>query len=73
MIIIADSSPLITLALIDKLAVPEELYRELHVPAAVFQEVARTEKPFAEELKFFLDGRTKDVSNKLAVEMLSND
>ena len=73
MIIIADSSPLITLALIDKLAVLEKLYRELHVPAAVFQEVTLAEKPFAEELKLFLDGRTKDVSNRLAVEMLSND
>ena len=73
MIIIADSSPLITLALIGKLAVLEKLYRELHVPAAVFQEVTQAEKPFAEELKLFLDGRTKEVSNKLAVEMLSND
>lgn len=39
MIIIADSSPLITLALIDKLAVLEKLYRKLCVSAAVFQEV----------------------------------
>ncbi|CAK8722704.1 MAG: DUF3368 domain-containing protein [Candidatus Electrothrix sp. AX5] len=73
MIIIADSSPLITLALIDKLAVLEKLYRELYVPDAVFQEVTQAKKPFAETLKLFLDGRTKDVSNKLAVEMLSND
>lgn len=73
MIIIADSSPLITLALIDKLAVLEKLYRELYVPAAVFQEVTQAEKPFAKTLKLFLDSRTKNVSNKLAVKMLSND
>jgi len=39
----------------------------------VFQEVAGTDKPFARELKRFLNGRTKDVRNKMAVRMLSVD
>jgi len=73
MIVIADSSPLIALAVIGKLDMLEELYQELYVPAAVFEEVAEAEKPFAKELKQFLSGKIKNVENKLAVKMLSND
>lgn len=73
MIVIADSSPLIALAVIDKLDMLEKLYQEFYVPAAVFEEVAQAEKPFAKELKLFLHGKIKNVENKLAVAMLSND
>lgn len=73
MIIVADSLPLIDLALIDKLELLEKIYQELYVPAAVFDEVAQTEKPFAKELKLFLSGKIKNVENRLAVEMLSSD
>jgi hypothetical protein len=73
MIIIADSSPLIALALIEKLNLLEQLYKELYFPAAVFKEVAETEKPFAKELQLFLHGKVKNVENILAVEMLSGD
>jgi uncharacterized protein len=47
MIVIADSSPLIALAVIDKLDMLEKLYQEFYVPAAIFEEVAQAEKPFA--------------------------
>ncbi len=73
MIIIADSSPLIALAIINKLELLEKLYKELYVPAAVFAEVAQAEKPFAKELKLFLNVKIKNVENKLAVDMLSSD
>ncbi len=73
MIVISDSSPLISLAVIGKLDILGDLYKETYVPTAVFEEVVRADKPFARELKLFLNGRTKSVKNKMAVEMLSGD
>ena len=73
MIVIADSSPLIALAVIEKLELLKELYENVYVPTAVLQEVVRTDKPFANELKLFLSGRIKDAKNKMAVKILSGD
>jgi predicted nucleic acid-binding protein len=41
MIVIGDSGPLISLAVIDKLAVLEKLYGEIYIPPAVWQEIAQ--------------------------------
>ncbi len=71
--IISDSSPLISLALIGKMDIPEKLYREIYVPPAVYEEVIRNDKPFSEELKLFLNDKIKKVSNKMAVEILLSD
>lgn len=49
--IIVDSSPFISLALIGKLSVLEQLYREICVPTAVYEEVIRSDKPCSRELK----------------------
>ncbi|SLM30700.1 Nucleic acid binding protein [Desulfamplus magnetovallimortis] len=73
MIVIADSSPLIALAIIEKLAILEKMYKKVYAPTAVFQEVVRTDKPFANELELFLHVRTKNVKNKMAVRILSSD
>jgi len=73
MIIISDSSPLISLALIEKLSLLEKLYKEIYVPTAVYEEVIRSDKPFSNELKQFLNDKTKSVSNKMAVEILLSD
>jgi predicted nucleic acid-binding protein len=53
MIIISDSSPLISLAIIGQLGLLEKLYDDIYIPAAVFEEVIQAEKPFAKELKSF--------------------
>ena len=73
MIIISDSSPLISLAVIGKVNILDNLYKEIYVPTAVHNEVVKADKPFARELKLFLNGRTKSVKNRMAVEMLSGD
>lgn len=73
MIVIPDSSPLIALAVIEKLGILGQLYDEIYVPSAVFAEVVRPDKPFARELKGYLDSRVKDVKNKMAVQMLLGD
>jgi len=72
-IVISDSSPLIALSIIDKLDILAKLFKKIYVPDAVFQEVVRTDKPFAKELEIFLCGRTKNVLNKMAVKILSAD
>ena len=68
--IIADSSPLISLALIGKLNILEQLYREICVPTAVYEEVVRSDKPCSRELKQFLNGKTTSVKNTMAVDIL---
>jgi predicted nucleic acid-binding protein len=73
MIIIADSSPLIALAVIAKLDLLDKLYEEIYVPNAVFQELANNDKAFANELRTFLTGKIKEVENKLAVDVLLSD
>lgn len=73
MIIIADSSPLIALAVISKLELLDKLYEEIYVPNAVFQELADNDKAFANELRRFLTGRIKEVKNRLAVDVLLSD
>lgn len=49
------------------------LYDEVYVPLAVYEEVTEEEKPFAKELKKYLTNRVKNVTNKLAVEVLVSD
>ncbi len=73
MIIISDSSPLISLAIIGKLGTLTHLYEEIYVPTAVYKEVTKANKPFAKELKLFLTGKTKNVQNKMAVDILLSD
>lgn len=62
-IIIADSSPLITLALIGKLSLLEQLYQEICIPAAVYEEVVKSDKPCSRELKQFLHRNTHKPQN----------
>ena len=73
MIIISDSSPLISLAIIGKLSVLTFLYEEVYVPTAVYEEVTKSNKPFAKELKSFLHDKIKSVENKMAVDILLSD
>jgi len=73
MIIIADSSPLISFALIEKLNLLEQLYQEIYVPIAVYNEVSKSDKPYSQELKQFLHGKIKGVKNTMAVDILLSD
>lgn len=73
MIIISDSSPLISLAIIEKLDILEILYKEIFVPCSVYEEVIKENKPYSNELKVFLIDRVKIVKNRVAVEILFSD
>ncbi len=59
--IIGDSSALIALAIIDKLELLENLYKNLYIPQAVYDEVTEIGRPQSDKLKLFLDNRIKRV------------
>lgn len=61
MIIIADASPLVALATCDCLDILEQLFEELKVSKAVFDEVTVSNKPGSEKLSKFLQGKVEDI------------
>jgi predicted nucleic acid-binding protein len=71
MIIIADSSPLISLATIDKLELLEDYFDEVYVPMAVYKEVSAYDKPFSQKLKIYLENKVLDVKNQYMVSVLN--
>jgi len=73
MIVISDSSPLISLSIISGLDLLEKLYNEIIVPEAVYEEVSLTDKPFSGSLQQYLKGKIRSVKNRVAVEMLQCD
>ena len=73
MIIVADSSPLLSFAIIDKLKLIEQIFGEVFVPSAVFNELTVPDKPYSKELKDFLQNKVFTVKNMDLVKMLSNE
>ena len=73
MIVISDSSPLISLSTIERMDLLEKLFKEIFVPKSVFEEVTKENKPYSNELKIFLINRVKHVKNKVAVKILLSD
>lgn len=63
--IIGDSSALIALAVVDKLELLEQLYENLYVPQAVYDEVTEVGRPQSDRLKQFLQVRVKVVDLNL--------
>lgn len=61
MLIVADSSALIALATCDGLDVLLQLYGEVRVPQAVYDEIVKPEKPQAAVLEAFLTSRVEKV------------
>jgi len=59
--IIGDSSALITLAIIDQLALLEKQYSTLFVPSAVYNEVIQIGRPQSDKLKLFLQDKVKAI------------
>ena len=63
--IIGDSSALIALSVVDKLELLEQLYENLYVPQAVFEEVTQVGRPQSDKLRRFLQSRVKVVELNL--------
>ncbi len=62
MIIVADASPLVTLATCDCLYILEKLFGEVNVAQAVYNEVTVENKPSANKLKEYLQGKVSNLS-----------
>jgi len=63
--IIGDSSALIALSVVNKLELLEQLYENLYVPQAVFDEVTQVGRPQSDKLRRFLQSRVKRVDLNL--------
>jgi hypothetical protein len=61
MLIVADSSALIALAICDGLDVLLGVYDDIKVPEAVYAEIVAPEKPLSDSLGSFLSGRVMNV------------
>ena len=70
MTIVADASPLISLAYINQFHILTELFSELRIPRSVFDEITIDDKPFAVELGVLCQPYIVDASNQLAVEAM---
>lgn len=71
--IVADSSPWISFAILERLNLLPELYSEIYVPYAVPNEISNPNKPHAQGLTAFCQNRVVEVKNQIAVAMLMND
>ncbi len=70
MILVADSSPLISLAILELLDSLKIVFENLTVPKAVYDEVSKKEKPFSNELSEFLENKVLEVKNTVSVQFL---
>jgi len=63
--IIGDSSALIALSVVNKLELLEQLYENLYVPQAVFDEVTQVGRPQSDKLRRFLQSKVNRVELNL--------
>lgn len=73
MIIVADASPLISFAILNKFDILDKVFYNILIPNAVYDEITQKNKPYTNELKSFAKDITKEAKNKLAVELLQKD
>jgi len=64
MIVVCDSSPLITLAIVDKLALLDSLFKEVFVPVTVFNETTMTNKLEAVRIAEWAQGKVLAATNR---------
>ena len=72
MVIVTDSSPLISLAILKRLKLLNMLYDDFFLPEEVYNEVITEDKPYSKVLRKFLVAHVKSIKNKLAVTMLTH-
>ncbi len=65
MILIADSSALIALAVIDQLDILEALFGEVYVPKAVYDEVCQQGKGESEKLALYCKDKVLDIGSRV--------
>ena len=65
MILIADSSALVALAIVDKLDTLEILFGSVYIPTAVFNEISKKDKPESKKLTDYCKSRVIDVTEQV--------
>jgi len=70
MILIADSSALIALAIIDKLEILQKLFGKVYVPRAVYDEITKDNKTEAKKLTKFCKDKVLDIETKINFNIL---
>ena len=70
MIVVADSSPLISFAILNKLELLTQVFENIIVPKAVFDEVVKPNKPYSDSLKRFITNKVEIVKNEIGVKLL---
>ena len=73
MIIVADSSPLISLAILNKLNILDKIFDKIYIPTAVYNEIVQQNKPYFNELRDFSINRIRPIQNQLAVQILQKE
>jgi len=63
MILIADSSALIALAIVDKLDLLDQLFGNVYIPRAVYNEMVQQNKLFATQLQNYSQDKVLDISS----------
>jgi predicted nucleic acid-binding protein len=71
MVIVSDTSPIIALALCDKLDLLDKLFDQVCIPQAVYKELTIPNKPKAGEITEWAKQRVVPVKNTAAVAALS--
>lgn len=71
MIVIADSSALVALSVCDGVLLLDQLFGEVKVPQAVYDEVCITGKPESKPLAAYLQGRVCDVLVNIHIEKMN--
>jgi len=70
MIVVCDSSPIIALALIDKLELLDQLFNEVIIPFNVYKELTIPNKPEAKKIKLWAKTKTFAAKNLRTVKLL---
>ena len=65
MILIADSSALVALAIVDKLNVLDTLFGSVYIPKAVFDEISTKDKPESKQLTDYCKNRVIDIEEQV--------
>ncbi|RLC08875.1 MAG: DUF3368 domain-containing protein [Deltaproteobacteria bacterium] len=71
--IVADSSPLIGFAILDRLDLLMLIFSEIYIPQAVLAEVSIWNKPYSRQLEAFSKEKLKYVRDRAEVRKLMND
>jgi len=71
MIIVSDASPIIALAICNKLDLLDKLFKQVFIPQAVFNELAIPDKPKAKDIIEWAKDKIIPIKNKNVINALS--